>query len=175
MSSKPIPPKVQRFWADFLAATGRPAATPLYDAGPFGDRSDSADLLVDLVVRGEKTATTSLLREYEIDQKRPPRPGDLSVVTDGGGRPICVVETTAVEVLPFDQVGSEFAAAEGEGDRSLRFWRRTHRAFFERLCAELGETFEATSPVVCERFRVLHPSSPVRAERPPPSSDTPDD
>src|SRR5206468_1116470 len=48
-----------------------------------------------------------------------------------------------------------FAAAEGEGDRSLVWWRAAHTAFFGRVLARLGGRLDATSIVVCERFRLL--------------------
>ena len=45
-----------------------------------------------------------------------PAIGGLSVATDWGGTPLCVIETTHVEIVPFDRVDKGFAATEGEGD-----------------------------------------------------------
>lgn len=150
---------VEAFWTDFLARTGRPASTPRYDAFYFGDREDSATALAELVLRGEKVATSSLLQEYESDGTPPPGPGDLSVVTNWEGAPLCVIETTAVEVRAFEDVDAQFAAAEGEGDRSIEGWRTGHSAFFERLCAGRGWTTSPRMPVVCEWFRVVFPTT----------------
>ena len=58
------------------------------------------------------------------------------------------IETTDVRVVPFDAVDAEFAHAEGEGDRSLAWWRAAHTAYF-------GRSLDGTSLVVCERFRLI--------------------
>ncbi|MEJ1936399.1 ASCH domain-containing protein, partial [Nostoc sp. NIES-2111] len=91
----------------------------------------------------------------------PPAPGDLSVVTSWAGQPLCVIETTHVEVMPFSQVSAEFAATEGEGDGSLAFWRQGHREFFTRECRAAGREFSEGLLICCERFRVVfQPAAP---------------
>jgi hypothetical protein len=44
------------------------------------------------------------------------------------------------QVHAFDDVGAEFAAAEGEGDGSLAFWREAHWSYFGRVCERLGRS-----------------------------------
>jgi len=155
-----VPPHVEAFWSAFLAETGRARHTALYDVFHFDDNEDSAEALLALVLDGAKRATASLRWHYEARGRRLPRPGDLSVVTDWRGTPRCVIETTAVELRAFDEVDADFAAAEGEGDLSLAYWRDVHRAFFGRLCAALGRERSPRMPVVCERFRVVFAGSP---------------
>lgn len=121
------------------------------DVFAFGNTPEMADELGALVVQGVKTATASALSAYEAGETLP-RPGDLSVVVDGSGKPLCVVETTEVRVRPFAEVGAAFAHDEGEGDRSLAYWRNAHRRFFSET---LPEPFDETMRVVCERFRVV--------------------
>ena len=75
-----IPERIEPFWSAFLTTTGRPRATPLYEVFHFGDSEALATSLADLVRRGEKTATASLLWECEAEGTRPPQAGDLSVV-----------------------------------------------------------------------------------------------
>ena len=81
--------------------------------------------------------------------------GDLGIVLDGHGAPLCLIETTRVDVVPFDEVSAEHAFLEGEGDRSLVSWREAHRAFFARFLPRIGREPADDMPVVCERFRVL--------------------
>jgi uncharacterized protein YhfF len=152
-----IPCSVARFWADFLSETGRPDSTSLYDVFHFDDNAKDASELVALVLSGTKGATASLLCEYGGDGKRAPEQGDLSVVTDWAGSPLCVIETTAVEAEAFEEVDEDFAAAEGEGDGSLRHWRAAHEAYFARVCERLGREPTVHMEVVCEPFRVLFP------------------
>jgi uncharacterized protein YhfF/GNAT superfamily N-acetyltransferase len=149
-------PRARVFWARFESATGCDASAAFYESFHFGDSESLADELAALVVAGIKRATASLLWTYEADGKPLPRPGDLSIVERWSGAPLCVIETTSVAVLPFEQVGTEFAATEGEGDGSLEYWRTGHRAYFGRECARIGMGPSASMPVVCECFKVVY-------------------
>ncbi len=146
---------VRQFFESFLESTGRDPGTPLLEAGPFGDGPELADSLADLVLRGVKTATSSLLAEHRAEGDPTPRPGDLSVVTDWHGGPLCVIETTEAGIRPFDEVDADFAAAEGEGDRTLESWRAGHARFFARVCDRMGLEFSKRMEVVAHRFRVV--------------------
>ncbi|MGH1493797.1 MAG: ASCH domain-containing protein [Acidimicrobiales bacterium] len=157
MCDSELPGPVARFWTEFLSQTGRPADTPLYDSFHFDDNERDSNVLAELVLSGTKGATASLQWEYEGDGNRAPAPGDLSIVTNWAGSPLCVIETTVVDVQPFDEVSEDFAAAEGEGDGSLRHWRAAHEPYFRRVCERLGREPSADMEVVCERFRVLFP------------------
>ena len=50
---------------------------------------------------------------------------------------------------------AEHAEAEGEGDRSLEFWRRVHEDFFTRHASH-DRGFAADMPVVLEDLRVVY-------------------
>ncbi len=157
-----VPAHLQAFWDDFLAATPQADPTRFYEAFAFGDSEDMALELAELVLQGRKRATAASLWSFEAEQKPLPEPGSLSIVTGWSGQPWCVIETQAVELLPFHAVTAEFAATEGEGDGSLVFWQQAHRAFFTRDCARMGRHFSEDMPVVCERFSVFY-----RAVHPP--------
>ena len=144
------------FWRDFLVASGRAAGTPVGDVFFFSDNEADAIELAALVLAGTKIGTASLVWMYEARGGTLPAAGDLSIVTDWHGAPLCVIETTTVVIAPFDEVTAEFAASEGEGDRSLEHWRRVHWDYFGRECARLGRSPSRAMPVVCENFRVIH-------------------
>jgi uncharacterized protein YhfF len=152
-----IPANVAEFWESYAETVGGLDETRLYESFYFGDSEELASSLAALVLSGTKRATTGSLWSFEVRNKRPPVPGDLSVVTDWNGTPLSVIETEWVEVVPFDHVTPEFAAAEGEGDGSLAFWRDAHRRYFTRECARAGREFSEDMPVVCERFRLVYP------------------
>src|SRR5262249_31784662 len=118
---------IERFWHDFVAAAGIDGD---YTAWAFGD---DADALGRLVLDGSQRATSSLLSEYERGQEPLPEPGNLNVILDSHGEPLCVIRTIRVDLSRFGEVDAEFARAEGEGDQSLGHWRRTHRRFFASL------------------------------------------
>ena len=148
-------PDIAEFWARFKTAAGEVDDARFYEAFHFGDNEELADSLAQLVLDGRKRATAGLVWAFEAEGKRLPRTGDLSVVTDWPGRPLCVIETRAVDLVPFDDVSAEFAAVEGEGDGSLAHWRQGHTEFFSRECARIGRVPSGTMLVACERFAVV--------------------
>ncbi|MDN5685310.1 MAG: ASCH domain-containing protein [Brachybacterium sp.] len=147
-----------RFWADARALhPSLPAELP--EAWAFGATPEHADGLLTLVLEGTKTATASSLGDYEDDAEPLPSVGDLSIILDGAEVPRAVLEVTAIDIVPFDEVTAEHARAEGEDDRSLASWRRIHETFWREYSAR---GFATDMPVVCERFRVLHAPPPER-------------
>ena len=66
-----------------------------------------------------------------------------------------IVETILVEVVPFDDVTEEHAYMEGEGDRTLQYWRKVHQEFFSKELYKVNNEFHQKIPVVCERFRLI--------------------
>jgi uncharacterized protein YhfF len=112
--------------------------------------------LGELIAGGIKTATCSALWEWQAEGKPIPREGLLTLVMDGGGDPLCISETTEVAVRQYNQVDSDFAQAEGEGDFSLEYWRQVHRNFFSRILPKIGREFSEDMALVCERFQVIY-------------------
>jgi uncharacterized protein YhfF len=58
----------------------------------------------------------------------------------------------------FAILAERFAYDEGEGDRSLAYWREAHRTFFGRQRFE-HRTFAEGMPLVCKRFRLVFATS----------------
>ena len=114
------------------------------------------DELGALIASGTKTAACSALWEYEAEGEPLPKVGSKTIVVDGNGNPFCIVEMTEVEVVPYDRVDARFAYEEGEGDRSLAYWRDAHRRFFTRTLPNVGREPTTEMPLVCERFRVIY-------------------
>lgn len=154
-----IPAAIRPFWAPYAAIAGEEVSARFYEAFHFDDNEPSANHLAALVLAGTKRATAGLAWSFEAAGKLSPKPGDLSVVTDWRGNPLCIIETTQVEVVPFEEVSAAFAATEGEGDKSLRYWRRAHWAYLGRECARIGRTPDQRMPVLCERFTVVYPKA----------------
>ncbi len=150
-------PRIQDFWQRYLNTL--PATHPhrqkTCQAWPFGDSPALADELAALVLQGVKTATASSVWEFEHDGENPPQVGDVSIILNGDGVPVCIIETTEVRTLPFNEVDAQFAADEGEGDRSLDDWRGAHQRYFGRVLPRIGRAFSETMPVMAERFRVV--------------------
>lgn len=151
-----VPQHLEPFWRPFAAKAGSPVDERFYEAFYFGDSEALANELAGLVLAGKKRATAGSVWSAQAEGKRLPQPGDLSIVTNWSGEPLCVIETESVNVAPFNEVPADFAAAEGEGDGSLEFWREAHRSYFSRECLAAGREFSESMLVACERFKVLY-------------------
>lgn len=152
-----VPRHLEPFWRSFAASAQGPVDERFFEAFYFGDSEALANELAGLVLAGKKCATAGSVWSAEAEGKRLPQPGDLSIVTNWFGEPLCVIETESVNVSPFNEVQADFAAAEGEGDGSLQFWREAHRRYFSRECQAVGRKFSESMLVACERFKVLYP------------------
>ncbi|KRE42265.1 ASCH domain-containing protein [Knoellia sp. Soil729] len=164
-SLETVDERVHTFW-EVASAHARLNGVPAYfgpnvlDSVPppawsFGTGAEEADNLLALVLAGTKTATASAQWDYAADNEPLPEPGALSIILAGTGQPRALIETTDVEIVPFDQVTEEHARLEGEGDLSLDYWREVHEKFFREVATH-AHGFVADMPVVCERFRVLY-------------------
>ena len=141
----------KELWNEFVKENG-----PLdceYEAWAFGV---DADLLAQLVASGEKTATASAFPLYEVDGDPLPCAGEYSVILDSSDRAVCIIRTDKVTVVPFNQVTVEHAFREGEGDKSLDYWRDVHKKVFTEWMSESGLEFTEDMPVVCEEFSVVY-------------------
>jgi uncharacterized protein YhfF len=129
----------------------------------FSVSEESANELLGLVLSGKKRATSGSVDGCRLSGQRPPRQGDLSVVTDWAGNPRCVIETESVTVLPFDEFPFERAALEGE-DGHNESWRKNHRAFQPQGRALTPSTQSCRWPH--ETFRASTPPDRPRSPRP---------
>jgi uncharacterized protein YhfF len=126
----------------------------------FGFPGPLRDKLVAAILSGAKTSTTGLLAAYEAEDEELPRVGARFAVVDSADRPVAVIETTEVRVVPIGEVDLAHAVDEGEGDTSLATWRTAHEDFFtsapmREILGDPGFTVTDATPVVLERFRVV--------------------
>jgi uncharacterized protein YhfF len=112
----------------------------------FGDSPALADELLALVLEGKKRATCWAVAEGMKGAEI----GKHMVARDGAGRPRAVLQTLELTQRRFDEVDAAFAFDEGEGDRSLAFWRAAHQRYFTRL-----NLYQPDMMLWCERFRLV--------------------
>lgn len=124
-----------------------------YEAWSFGAEPD---LLAELVASGEKTATSSAYPLYALENEPLSKVGVYDVILDSKGEAVCVIQTKKVYVIPFKEVTAEHAYKEGEGDKSLDFWRKVHEKFFTECMEEVDLKFTSDMEVVCEEFEVVY-------------------
>lgn len=126
----------------------------------FGFPGPLRDRLVAAVLDGSKTTTTGLVADYEHEQEPLPRPGLREVVVDSAGRPVAVIETTAVRVIRLADVDLAHALGEGEGYTSVAEWRAGHERFWHsaEMRAALDDpafTVDDDTLVVAQEFRLV--------------------
>lgn len=126
-----------------------------YDAWSFGLGPSMANELAELVLNGSKTATASSYKLYEIENMPLPLVGGLNIILDADNNAVCITETTKVYICPFLEVSEEHAFKEGEGDKSISYWRKVHKDFFAKELKAYDLDFDEKMPVVCEEFRVV--------------------
>lgn len=156
MLPDPDPEAVASYWRVCVDEVGWLGDGPVPSAWAFGDSPALAEELLALVVDGPKRATAGAVLDYEHEGEALPVPGDLSIVTDGTGRPGCLIQTTEVRVGPLESVDEAFAWDEGEGDRTRDWWLAAHIEFFERYLPTIGACFSPGLATVFERFRLVH-------------------
>ena len=154
-----LKPRTATFWQAYV--NSRPdaeeAARRFSEVFRIGDSEHTADEGANLIKQGGKTTTSSLLWEYEVANKSLPQVGSLSIVEDGRGNPVCIVETTWVAIKKFAEVDAQFAYDYGEWDRTLESWREHCWVYYEAQCRSIGKAATPEMPLVCERFRVVYP------------------
>lgn len=128
--------------------------------GPLRDR------LVFAILDGRKTATTSLLAEY--DDEPIPGPGWLEAVVDSHDRIVCVTRVTDVSITPLGEVDEHHVRDEGEGFEDVTAWRQAHMEFWRspEFVAAVGQVdLSDETFVVCVRFEVdrRYPTRPITA------------
>jgi uncharacterized protein YhfF len=118
--------------------------------------------LVDLILRGAKTAGAALLVDFESEGEKLPTVGEQSVLLDYEDEPVGVIETTEVQVVRAADVDEQFARDEGEGFESVADWRAAHERFFglstetyREFTGDPNWSFDDDSMVVCERFKLV--------------------
>lgn len=142
----------QELWDRFTRRTGIVAP---YEAWAFCGGGEIGDELARLTLEGTKTATASAYIAYETEKEPIPEVGCYSVVLYDDGSAACIIRDTKVTTVPFNQVSPRHAYLEGEGDRSLAYWKKVHREFFTPDYEAAGLPFDECGLCVLEEFEVV--------------------
>ncbi|MBB6523245.1 ASCH domain-containing protein [Pseudoteredinibacter isoporae] len=125
------------------------------DAWYFCDNQKDADECAERVLSGEKRATSPSLWWHEQSGEPLPEVGDLNIVTNWAGEAQCIIQTRLVDVCAYDKISEAYAYLEGEGDKSLKYWREVHWPYYQRELAPFGLEPQTDMPIICEHFEVV--------------------
>lgn len=141
----------QMYWDEYWKSQGEEKPT-LVSSWPFGANPDH---LAQLVIDGVKTATCSALILYELENEPIPSVEEYSVILNSKDQPLAIIKTVDVKIMPMNVVPEDFAIAEGEGDKTYRYWKEVHEEFFTEELANIGLEFSEDMMLVCERFELI--------------------
>ncbi len=151
----------QQIWNDYLETFDQTDAESSIKPSiwHFCDNKKDANECVQLVLSGKKQATSPSVWELKSLGKKIPEVGDLHIITDWDGFAQCIIQTTNVTIVPFNQITEEHARMEGEGDGSLKHWRKVHWNYYQRVLKGTEYIPSKDMPIVCEKFEVIYPKS----------------
>jgi uncharacterized protein YhfF len=140
----------------------RTAREPFLEFGHADDDGLGAKLIAQ-VLRGEKTATISLAREWELEGATP-KIGQRLPVIDHHGRRHGVVQVVRIGVLPFGEVDTGTVAEHEPDGLTVAQWRERQLEYYGRcgdqiatLLGEPGWRLTDSEPLVVLRFKVVEP------------------
>ncbi|MEK7017083.1 MULTISPECIES: ASCH domain-containing protein [Bacillus] len=146
--------KIEEYWHIYARENGLNMSVP--DAWMFGDGSkEMGDALGSLVVKGIKTATCPALCVFDLEKIEIPKVGQYDIVLDGDNNPLAIIKYIKVDFVKMNEVTSDFAKTEGEGDLSFDYWYSEHVKFFTQELSQYGLAFTPDLLLVCQTFKVM--------------------
>lgn len=142
----------RNMWGDFLDAHLEFAFVDAPNVIHFCDNEVDANTCVELVKKGVKRATSDSLLGLQYRKESLPKTGDFIVVTDWEGKAQCIVRLTKVSFKPYFSIDQEYAKLEGEGDKSLAYWKRVHWEYYTRELEPFGRVPRESMIIVCQEF-----------------------
>ncbi|MBJ6368693.1 ASCH domain-containing protein [Snuella sedimenti] len=145
----------QALWQGFIQNNPEYKNKPLPVVCYFCDNQLDADTCAQLTVEGIKQATSTSLWWFETYKEPLPQNGDLYIITNWNGQAKAIIQTTKVEQVPFKDITPEYAHIEGEGDKSLDYWKKVHWDYYGREMKAKGSEPTEDMIIVCEYFKTV--------------------
>jgi len=147
--------EIEKYWTEFVKSSGIDEKSRYADCFYFGSHESSAKHLLDLVLKGIKTATCSSVDSFILTGIKLPEIGDYCVITDWSGEPKCIIQTVNKIELKFKEMTFDICKREGE-DENLESWQNNHISFFNAEGSQLGYSFSWDMNIIFEDFEVVY-------------------
>jgi uncharacterized protein YhfF len=146
----------RNMWGNYLNAHLEHAFEHAPSTTFFGDNEIDANTLADLTKKGVKKATSYSLLGLQNRNEKLPKIGDFIVVTNWSGEAQCIVRTTSVKLKPYFSIDTTYAQIEGEGDKSLDYWKKTHWDYYTRELQKFGREPRESMIIICQEFEKVY-------------------
>nr|WP_283808973.1 ASCH domain-containing protein [Vagococcus allomyrinae] len=113
-----------------------------------------ANDLANLVMTGEKTATSSLVPFNDYRNRKVSEVGDCYLLMGGNKECLAFLQITKTETCSFASITPQFAKEEGDG--TFERWLEIHQAYYGHQMTLLGESLQPETKLHCEWFNVIH-------------------
>ncbi|WP_047246715.1 ASCH domain-containing protein [Maribacter thermophilus] len=143
----------RNMWGDYLDKHLEDAFHEAPKTMHFYDNEQDANNCADLTKKGIKGAFSSSLLGIQHRKEKLPKIGDFIVITNWEGEAQCIIQLTSVTLRPYFNIDELYAEKEGEGDKSLAYWKKAHWAYFTRELASFGREPRDSMIVVCQEFK----------------------
>ena len=142
----------RNMWGDYLDKHLEDAFHEAPEVIHFCDNETDANTCAELVKNGIKKATTDSLLGLQYRNEPLPKIGDFKVVTNWEGDAQCIIQLTSVTLKPYFSIDASYAQLEGEGDKSLEYWKKTHWDYYTRELEPFGRVPRESMILVCQEF-----------------------
>ena len=142
----------RNMWGDYLDKHLEDAFHEAPEVMHFCDNETDANNCAELVKNGIKKATTDSLLGLQYRNEPLPKIGDFKVVTNWKGEAQCIIQLTSVKLKPYFSIDASYAQLEGEGDKSLEYWKKTHWDYYTRELEPFGRVPRESMILVCQEF-----------------------
>lgn len=146
---------IELFWKNFITNNTR-HVKKIPESFYFCDNEKDANDCAKLVVKNIKQATAPSLWSFKINNKKLPKKGHLNIITNWNKVPQAIILTTKIELIKFSEITAKFAQREGEGEKSLAYWKKVHKAYYKREMQGYKENFSEDMIIVCQYFNTIY-------------------
>lgn len=146
---------VLELWKHFIQMNSKFRNRTRPQSWHFCDNKIDANECAELVVNNIKQATSTSMWWYETNDHAFPTIGDLSIITNWEKKAKAIIQTSKIEKVPFNKITREYAEIEGEGDKSLAYWKRVHWDYYTREMKEICQKPYNEMLIICEQFETI--------------------
>lgn len=148
-------PGTDAFWSAAKAAGA--SLGDDYWVRRIGGNRETVDIILDLVLKGDKCGTFGVRLLQERQPEITPTLGGDAVLVDMDGKPHGIIKTTQLTPVPYKDITEEHLGVEGPGARKLDVWQNIHWPYWTSLLEKHDLEPSEDMIIVVEHFDLMYP------------------